>query len=270
MPLVIPSKRPDTLVATLAAVMEAPYAIFRGRGRTHIPFILTGVVYTARRFASGNFNGFGQDTTNVTAQGVGYDQKVNEQGLGLFELGKRVIARSGSVKEPVYWEGGKQLDMQKEFTKNPDFEAQLIPIPLNDNLIEGPGMKASWGSDKNVAKQKRSAADGLALSANSNFPMKANKWVDQATGKLIAGDDKVDWNMVTGIQSKLGDILKHHRDFEGTEEHAKIMEMITYIPFATDSKHALALAEQTPVAAAAANAAEDPFAGTATASATAS
>jgi hypothetical protein len=254
MPLVIPSKSPATEIARLEAGMEAPYAVFRGRGRTHIPFILTSVVYVAREFASGNFSGFGENVTNVTAIGMGYDQKVDDQGRAIFELGKRTIARSGSVKEPIFWEKGKEVQLTVEEI------AALVAVPLNDVLVEGPAMKVTWGSDKNVAKTKRSAADSLALSPNSGFPMKANQWVDVTTGTLKKGDDKVDWDKVTGIQSKLQWVLKHHKAFEGTEDYPQIQAMIGYIPFATDSKHALAAANSTPVQAAAANASDDPFA----------
>lgn len=254
MPIVIPSKSPDTEIARLEAGMEKPYAVFRGRGRTHIPFILVAVTFVARKFASSNFSGFGQATTNVTAIGMGYDQKVDDQGRGLFELGKRTIARSGSVKEPVFWEKGKEVQLSDEEIAN------LVAIPLNDTLVEGPAMKVTWGSDKNVAKTQRSAADGLALSPNRGFPMKANTWLDATSGKVMKGDDKVDWDKVTGIQSKLQYVLKHHLDFKDTEDYPKIQEMISYIPFATDSKHAQAQQAQTPVAAAAANANDDPYA----------
>lgn len=254
MPIVIPSKSPDTEITRLEAGMEAPYPVFRGRGRTHIPFILVAVTYVARSFASSNFSGFGQNATNVTAIGMGYDQKVDDQGRGLFELGKRTIARSGSVKEPIFWEKGKEVDLSDEEILS------LVAIPKDDKLIEGPAMKVTWGSDKNVAKTKRSAADSLALSPNAGFPMKSNTWIDQATGRPMKGDDKVDWDKVTGIQSKLAYVLKHHLDFQGTEDYAKIQEIIGYIPFATDSKHAQAQQTQTPVGAAAANAEADPFA----------
>lgn len=254
MSLVIPTKTKETQIASLEAGMESPYAIFRGRGRTHIPFILVSVLYVARQFASANHSGFGETATNVTAIGMGFDQKVDNLGRGLFELGKRTIARSGSVKDPKFWVKNKEVQLTEEEI------AQLVAIPLNNTLVEGPTMKVSWGSDKNVSKRRRTAADSLALSASSGFPMKANTWIDPGSGKVMKGDDKVDWDKVTGVQSKLAYVLKHHLDFKDTEDYPAIKQMIEYIPFASDSKHVLESQSQTPLAAAAANALDDPFA----------
>jgi len=233
--LVIPSKSEDTLVRAVEANFENPYAIKRGRGRTHIPFVAVGAVYETRKFLSSLQSDFGNEAVNVNVKVRGFDQLVDSEGRALFmhpELGE--VARSGSIKTPTFYyiDPGTGEQVQLKFPEGKEeqkeaFVAELEALPLDDEIriIDGPHFKATWGTNYNVPESRRTAEPQLSMPPFQGFPKKPNTYTDSVTGLLKDGKDIPDWDQLTGIESRVAWALKNHK-LLGNEDLTLIVESI--------------------------------------------
>lgn len=240
--IVIPSKSEDTLVRRAEAQLEAPYAIKRGRGRTHIPFVALEVVFELRSFKSTTFSSFGKQAESVNCVVKGFDQKVDDEGRALFEHPTYgLVARSGSIKHPTFVvaESGETLLKCTEDDPQDEAKAELInemlPLAKAEGdivIIDGPLFKATFGTNYNVPANKRTGEDQLSLAPYQGFPMKENTWIDKRTGNLERGKDQVDWDQITGLESRVSWALRHHEEI-GDEDLSAI---VSKIPLASDAK----------------------------------